>query len=110
MKPVLDQAFSASQSASQSVLALGAEARRLVLRREFMRAAFAAAAVAAVPRLAFGQASAPAVAAKAGADPLPSWNDGACKRAILTFVADVTRKGGPKFVSPVDRVATFDND
>jgi hypothetical protein len=106
MKRAFGQAF----SASTSVVAPSVEARHLVLRREFMRAALAAAAVAAVPRLAFGQASAPAVAAKTGADPLPSWNDGAAKRAILTFVADVTRKGGPKFVSPAERVATFDND
>jgi len=104
MRPVIDQAF------SPRVLGPSAEARRVVLRREFMRAALVAAGVAAVPRLAFGQASAPAVAAKPAADPLPSWNDGAAKRAILTFVADVTRPGGPKFVSPADRVATFDND
>jgi phosphoserine phosphatase len=43
-------------------------------------------------------------------DPLPSWNDGAAKRAILGFVAAVTKEGGPDFVPPADRVATFDND
>jgi hypothetical protein len=32
-------------------------------------------------------------------DPLPSWNDGAPKQAILDFVGRVTRKGGPDFVS-----------
>lgn len=43
-------------------------------------------------------------------DPLPSWNDGASKRAILDFVAAVTTEGGPSFVAPADRVAVFDND
>jgi len=44
------------------------------------------------------------------ADPLPSWNDGVPKRAILDFVARVTREGGSDFVPPADRIATFDND
>lgn len=44
------------------------------------------------------------------ADPLPSWNDGAAKAALLDFVARVTKEGGPDFVPPAERVATFDND
>jgi phosphoserine phosphatase len=44
------------------------------------------------------------------ADPLPSWNDGKAKSAILDFVARVTKEGGPDFVEPNKRVATFDND
>jgi haloacid dehalogenase-like hydrolase len=43
-------------------------------------------------------------------DPLPSWNDGASKLAITEFVARVTRQGGPDFVAPAERIATFDND
>jgi hypothetical protein len=43
-------------------------------------------------------------------DPLPSWNDGSAKQAILRFVKATTTKGGPQFVSPADRVATFDQD
>jgi phosphoserine phosphatase len=43
-------------------------------------------------------------------DPLPSWNDGAAKNAIVDFVQSVTTKGSPNFV-PVDkRIAAFDND
>jgi hypothetical protein len=42
--------------------------------------------------------------------PLPSWNDGAAKAAILDFVAGVTKEGGPDFVRPAERIATFDND
>ncbi len=45
-----------------------------------------------------------------GADPLPSWNDGANKQAILKFVGDVTRDGAPTFVAPAERIAVFDND
>jgi phosphoserine phosphatase len=43
-------------------------------------------------------------------DPLPSWDDGAAKRAILAFVAETTSPGGPGFVPPAERIATFDND
>ncbi|KAB0264935.1 HAD family hydrolase [Microvirga brassicacearum] len=49
-------------------------------------------------------------AALAQTDPLPSWNDGAAKQAIVAFVTDVTREGSPDFVPAPDRVATFDND
>jgi haloacid dehalogenase-like hydrolase len=48
--------------------------------------------------------------AQAQADPLASWNEGAAKQAILAFVARVTRLGGPDFVPPAERIATFDND
>src|SRR5262245_28271654 len=44
------------------------------------------------------------------ADPLPSWNEGAAKHAIVAFVAKVTQEGGPDFVPPAARIATFDND
>ena len=43
-------------------------------------------------------------------DPLPSWNDGPNKRAILGFVASVTTPGSVNFVPQEERVATFDND
>ena len=43
-------------------------------------------------------------------DVLGSWKDGGSKEAILDFVRSVTEQGGPHFVSPPDRVATFDND
>lgn len=44
------------------------------------------------------------------ADPLPSWNDGKAKQAILDLVGKVTQEGGPDFVPPERRIATFDND
>ena len=43
-------------------------------------------------------------------DPLPSWNDGASKQAIIQFVKDVTSAGGSMFVPPAERIAVFDND
>src|SRR5205823_2768689 len=46
----------------------------------------------------------------AQSDPLPSCNDGAAKQAILDFVVRVTREGGPDYVPPRERIATFDND
>ena len=51
----------------------------------------------------------PGVASSAE-DPLPSWNDGAVKTSIVTFVEKVTKEGGPEFVPPAERIATFDND
>ena len=47
---------------------------------------------------------------RAQIDPLPSWNDGTTKQAIVEFVARVTRQGGADFVPPPERIATFDND
>jgi phosphoserine phosphatase len=45
-----------------------------------------------------------------GADPLPSWNDGAAKARIVGFVQSVTEQGGKDYVAPADRIAVFDND
>jgi phosphoserine phosphatase len=44
------------------------------------------------------------------ADPLPSWNDGAAKQGIISFVEKVTKEGSPAFVPPAERIATIDND
>lgn len=43
-------------------------------------------------------------------DPLPSWNDGQSKQAIIEFVEKVTSESSPDFVPPAERIATFDND
>jgi phosphoglycolate phosphatase-like HAD superfamily hydrolase len=43
-------------------------------------------------------------------DPLPSWNAGANKQAILDFVKATTDNNSPKFVPVAQRIATFDND
>src|SRR5258707_4769385 len=43
-------------------------------------------------------------------DALPSWNDTAPKKAIITFVERVTKQGSPDFVPEAERIATFDND
>jgi phosphoglycolate phosphatase-like HAD superfamily hydrolase len=48
--------------------------------------------------------------ASAADDPLPSWHDGAAKRAIEDFVKRVTTPGGTEFVPEPERIATFDND
>jgi len=46
----------------------------------------------------------------AQADPLPSWNDGPARKAIVAFVEQVTKQGAPNFVRVAERIATFDND
>ncbi len=43
-------------------------------------------------------------------DPLPSWNDGPAKQAIVKFVHATTDAGSPEFVPPAERIATFDQD
>jgi phosphoserine phosphatase len=48
--------------------------------------------------------------ALAGTDPLPSWNDGSARQAILEFVRKTTDPSSPTFVPPAERIATFDND
>lgn len=42
--------------------------------------------------------------------PLPSWNDGPAKQAILDFVKVTTDEGSDRFVAPPERIATFDQD
>jgi FMN phosphatase YigB (HAD superfamily) len=41
---------------------------------------------------------------------LASWNDTPTRAAIEDFVARVTTEGGPDYISPAERIATFDND
>ena len=52
----------------------------------------------------------PAVPSFAQADPLPSWNAGRVKQAMLDFVSRVTAAGAADFVPVPERIATFDND
>jgi phosphoglycolate phosphatase-like HAD superfamily hydrolase len=43
-------------------------------------------------------------------DPLPSWNEGASKQAIIGFITKTTKEGSPDFIPVADRIACFDND
>jgi phosphoglycolate phosphatase-like HAD superfamily hydrolase len=43
-------------------------------------------------------------------DPLPSWNAGPAKKAIVDFVRATTDPSSAKFVPPAERIATFDQD
>lgn len=52
----------------------------------------------------------PLTGLRAQSDPLPSWNEGAAKQAIVSFVKETTQPGSAKFVAPEDRIATFDQD
>ena len=49
-------------------------------------------------------------AATPATDPLPSWNAGPAKQAILDFVRVTTGPSSPQFVAPDKRLATFDQD
>lgn len=51
-----------------------------------------------------------APAATAQTDPLLSWNDGAAKQSVKTFVARTTTPGLVDFVPVPERIAVFDND
>jgi phosphoglycolate phosphatase-like HAD superfamily hydrolase len=52
----------------------------------------------------------PGAPARAQSDPLPSWSEGAAKKAITNFVGRVTTQGAADFVPPEERIAVFDND
>ncbi len=52
----------------------------------------------------------PPGAAVTSTDPLPSWNAGTTRTAIVEFVNAVTTSGSPDFVPPRERIAVFDND
>ena len=43
-------------------------------------------------------------------DPLPSWNEGKTKQAIIDYVKDATTEDNANFIPVSDRIATFDND
>ena len=57
-----------------------------------------------------GMPGAQPTASRRTSDPLPSWNDGAARRAIVDFVTRVTREGGADYLPAPERIATFDND
>lgn len=43
-------------------------------------------------------------------DPLPSWNDGPAKTAIINYVKSATTAGTPGYHKLAERIAVFDND
>ena len=43
-------------------------------------------------------------------DPLPSWNEGPSKQAIINFVKETTYSGSESFIPAKDRIVVFDND
>ena len=43
-------------------------------------------------------------------DPLPAWDDGPNKKAIVRFIQETTRPNSPQFIPPEERIAVFDND
>lgn len=49
-------------------------------------------------------------AEKEVSDPLPLWNEGNTKSAIIDFVENVTNTASADFIEVSDRIATFDNN
>ena len=43
-------------------------------------------------------------------DPLPSWNEGTVKSAIINYITRITDSLGNDYIPVPDRIATFDND
>jgi hypothetical protein len=43
-------------------------------------------------------------------DPMPSWNDAAAKKSIVSFVEKTTNNDSADFVPTAERIAVFDND
>lgn len=52
----------------------------------------------------------PLLALSEDADPLPTWQEGQVKQAIIDFVQEVTDPNNPGYVPPAERIATIDND
>lgn len=42
--------------------------------------------------------------------PLPSWNEGQSKQAIIQFINDTTTLGSKDYIAPEERIAVFDQD
>jgi hypothetical protein len=68
-------------------------------RRDLIKGSAAIAVVGATSRL-----------SRAAEGPLPSWNEGPSKKAILDFVHATTDHLSANFVPPEERIATFDQD
>jgi haloacid dehalogenase-like hydrolase len=68
-------------------------------RRDLFKTSAAIAALGALSRV-----------SSAAEDPLPSWNEGPAKTAILEFVHTTTDHLSSKFVPKEERIATFDQD
>ncbi|HTR42392.1 MAG TPA: HAD family hydrolase [Pseudomonadales bacterium] len=85
-----------------------------VNRRTFLINAAASAATVTVlagcKASAQAESSPPAAANAVAGEPLPSWNDGPAKKAIVDFVQATTTQGSAQFVPPEERIATFDQD
>src|SRR6478735_3753469 len=45
-----------------------------------------------------------------GTDPLPAWNDGPLKQAVVNYVINATEDANDGFIPVNDRIAVFDND
>ncbi len=75
---------------------------RNLSRRTFVSAAGAAVVVL---RESFAMA-----ASQSQTDPLPSWDDGPSRDAVVAFVRATTDRSSSKYVEPEDRIATFDQD
>jgi phosphoserine phosphatase len=50
------------------------------------------------------------IMAQPSADPLPSWREGATKRAILEFLRKTTSRESSDYLPTSERIAVFDND
>ena len=50
------------------------------------------------------------IAASRDQDPLPSWNEGSNKQAIIDFVSNTTTPDHDDYIPGTKRIATFDND
>jgi hypothetical protein len=72
-------------------------------RRTFLKRVLASAATYRVFTTAAG-------AQIAQSDPLPSWNDGPAKQAIIKLAQETTDNSCPDFVPPEERIAEFDQD
>lgn len=85
----------------------------LISRRSIIKAGAASAALGALAAHPDASGSTPVPTSnRSGSanDPLPSWNDGDARDAVLAFIDSVVEPGSSTYVEPADRIAAFDND
>jgi hypothetical protein len=81
-----------------------------VSRRLFLQGVGAAAGTLGLASLSARAQGTPVASPAAMDQPLPLWNDGPVRTALIDFVTTTTTEGDPSYLEPVDRIAVFDND
>ena len=84
------------------------ESKEVLSRRHLLRVGLVTSAATLLPG--GGEFFTVPLADAQGEEPLPSWNNGASKKAIVDFVSATTDRSSSRFIPPEQRIAAFDQD